>query len=105
MSYDHYKLFIILFGLTNTLAIFIELINGVFHVHWDSFVIILFEDIFVYSKIQEYNVRHIRIELLRLRVEKLYDKLLKCKLLIELIVFLGHVVSKEGIRAERPRFR
>jgi hypothetical protein len=48
--YGHYKYTIILFGLTNALATFQELINNVLRTHLDIFVIAYLDDILVYSK-------------------------------------------------------
>ena len=41
-----------------------------------------------------------RIVLLRLRVEKLYANFSKCEVWLISLAFLGHVVSKEGIRVD-----
>ena len=38
------------FRLTNALAIFMDLMNRVFHPHLDMFVVVFIDDILVYSK-------------------------------------------------------
>lgn len=88
------------FGLTNAPAAFMELMNGVFRPYLDSFVIVFIDDILVYSKTEEDHVRHLRIVLQRLREEKLYAKFSKCEFWLTSVTFLGHVVSKEGIRVD-----
>ena len=40
---------------------------------------------------------HLRIVLQKLRENKLYGKLSKCEFWLDQVVFLGHVISKEGI--------
>ena len=65
------------FGLTNALAIFMDLMNGVFHECLDRFVIVFIDDILVYSKSQEEREEHLRIVLQILRDKKLYAKLRK----------------------------
>ena len=65
------------FGLTNALAIFMDLMNGVFHEYLDRFVIVFIDDILVYSKSQEEHEEHLRIVLQILRDKKLYAKLRK----------------------------
>ena len=65
------------FGLTNALAIFMDLMNGVFHEYLDRFVIVFIDDILVYSKSQEEREEHLRIVLQILKDKKLYDKLRK----------------------------
>ena len=63
-------------------------------------MIVFIDDILVYSKTKEDHVRHLRIVLQRLREEKLYAKFLMCEFWLTSVAFLGHVVSKEGIRVD-----
>ena len=77
-----------------------ELMNEVFQPYLDSFVIVFTDDILVYSKTEEDHVGHLRIVLQRLREEKLYAKFSKCEFCHTSVTFLGHVVSKEGIRVD-----
>ena len=98
--YVHYEFLVMSFGLTNAPAAFMELMNGVFRPYLDSFVIVFIDDILVYYKTEEDHVRHLRIVLQRLREEKLYAKFSKCEFWLTSVTFLGHVVSKEGIRVD-----
>jgi hypothetical protein len=50
MRYGHYEYTVILFGLTNALATFQELINNVLRTYLDIFVIAYLDDILVYSE-------------------------------------------------------
>ena len=63
-------------------------------------MIVFIDDILVYSKTEDDHVRHLRIVLQRLREEKLYAKFSKCEFWLTSVTFLGHVVSKEGIRVD-----
>jgi hypothetical protein len=47
------------FGLTNALAHFMYLMNSVFMPELDKFVLVLIDDIFIYSKSEEEHVRHL----------------------------------------------
>ncbi|XP_070025032.1 uncharacterized protein [Nicotiana sylvestris] len=66
----------------------------------DSFVIMFVNDILVYSRSREEHEQHLRIVLQTLRENKLYAKFSKCKFLLELVAFLGHVVCSEGIKVD-----
>ncbi|XP_049386729.1 uncharacterized protein LOC125850950, partial [Solanum stenotomum] len=98
--YGHYEFLVMSFGLTNAPATFMELMNGVFRPYLDSFVIVFIDDILVYSKTEADHVCHLRAVLQKLRDEKLYAKLSKCKFWLESVAFLGHVVSKDGVRVD-----
>ncbi|XP_030963894.1 uncharacterized protein LOC115985064 [Quercus lobata] len=55
------------------------------------------DNILIYSKSQEEHEEHLRIVLQILKERKLYAKLKKCKFWLNQVVFLGHVISKDGI--------
>ena len=63
------------FGLTNAPAAFMDLMNIVFKIYLDKFVIVFIDDIVIYSKTEEDHVEHLRITLEILRKEKLYAKI------------------------------
>nr|GFD10450.1 retrotransposon protein, putative, Ty3-gypsy subclass [Tanacetum cinerariifolium] len=55
------------------------------------------DDILVFSKSKEEHEDHLRTVLQTLRQEKLYAKFSKCEFWLRSVVFLGHIVSAEGI--------
>ena len=94
--YGHYEFVVMSFGLTNATAVFMELINRVFQDFLDSFVIVFIDDILVYSKTNDEHVEYVRKVLLVLREQRQYAKFSKCQFWFQKVVFLGHVVSKDG---------
>uniref|UniRef100_A0A2N9I829 Reverse transcriptase domain-containing protein n=1 Tax=Fagus sylvatica TaxID=28930 RepID=A0A2N9I829_FAGSY len=98
--YGHYEFLVMPFGLTNAPAVFMDLMNRVFHEYLDSFVIVFIDDILVYSKSQEEHEEHLRIVLQILRDRKLFAKLKKCEFWMDRVVFLGHVISRDGITVD-----
>ena len=70
---------LISFGLTNAPAVLMELMNRVFKDCLDTFVIVLIDDILVYSKIDLEHQEHLWKVLATLRENKLYAKFSKCE--------------------------
>ena len=66
------------FGLTNSPAAFMDLMNGVFKPYLDSFVIVYNNDLLIYSRSKEEHEDHLRIVLGILKEKKLYAKFSKC---------------------------
>ena len=85
------------FGFTNAPAAFMDLMNRVFRPYLDRFVIVFIDDILVYSGSREKHAKHLRIMLETLREHQLYAKLSKCQFWLDRVVFLGHIISAEGI--------
>ncbi|KAK9010290.1 hypothetical protein V6N11_036801 [Hibiscus sabdariffa] len=98
--YRHYKFLVMPFGLTNAPATFMDLMSRVFHEYLDRFVVVFIDDILVYSRTEEDHDRHLRLVLQTLLENQLYAKLSKCEFWIREVVFLGHVVSSEGIQVD-----
>ena len=96
--YGHYEFLVMPFGLTNAPAAFMDLMNRVFRPYVDQFVVVFIDDILMYSKDRESHDIHLQIVLGTLRKEQLYAKLSKCEFWMNEVSFLGHIVSKEGIR-------
>ncbi|GJW72873.1 putative reverse transcriptase domain-containing protein [Tanacetum coccineum] len=68
----HYEFLVITFRSTNAPAVFMNLMNRIFHEYLDKFVIVFIDDILVYSKSEDEHKQHLRIVLEILRQKKLY---------------------------------
>ncbi|GJZ41496.1 putative nucleotidyltransferase, ribonuclease H, partial [Tanacetum coccineum] len=95
--YGHYEFLVVPFGLTNASAVFMDLMNRVFHEYLDRFVIVFIDCILVYSKTWEEHEDHLRIVLEILLQKKLYAKFSKCDFWLGQVAFLGHIVLADGI--------
>ncbi|GJW33667.1 putative reverse transcriptase domain-containing protein [Tanacetum coccineum] len=96
--YGHFEFQVMLFGLTNAPAVFMDLMNRVCKPYPDKFVIVFIDDILV--KDEEEQVKHLKIVLELLKKEKLYAKFLKCDFLLDLVQFLGHVIDRSGVHVD-----
>ena len=61
--YGHYEFLVMPFGLMNVPVAFMDMINRVFHEFLDQFVVVLIDDILVYSKSEEKHDQDLRIML------------------------------------------
>jgi hypothetical protein len=76
--YGLYEYLVMSFGLTNAPVHFMYLINSVFMPELDKFVVVLIDDILVYSKNKEEHEQHLQVIMQRLRDHQLYIKFSKC---------------------------
>jgi hypothetical protein len=65
--YGLFKYLVMSFGLTNTPAYFVYLMNSIFKSELDKFVVVFIHDIFIYSRSMEEHEEHHWIILQRLR--------------------------------------
>ncbi|GKB61534.1 putative reverse transcriptase domain-containing protein [Tanacetum coccineum] len=98
--YGHFEFTVMPFGLTNASAVFMDLMNRVCEPYLDKFVIVLIDDILIYSKSKEDHEVDLRLVLELLNKEKLFAKLFKCEFWLQEIHFLGHVVNSDGINVD-----
>lgn len=98
--YGHFEFLLMPFGLTNSLAAFMDLMNRVFKPYLDKFVVVFIDDILVYSKTCEEHVEHLTIVLQILRDHQLYAKREKCDFWMTEVKFLWHLISQDGITVD-----
>jgi hypothetical protein len=65
--YGLYEYTVMSFGLTNATTYFMYLMNNVFMEYLDKFVVVLINDIVIFSKTKEEHEKHLRLVLEKLR--------------------------------------
>jgi hypothetical protein len=85
------------FGLTNAPAFFMYLMNRVFMDYIDKFIVVFIDDILIYSQNEQKHEDHLRKVLQRLRDCQLYAKLSKCEFWISEVLFLDHIINRDGL--------
>jgi hypothetical protein len=105
LRYGMYEYTVISFGLTNTSANFMYLMNKVFMEYLDKFVAEFINDILVYSRNEEEHEEHICLVLQKLRDHRLYAKLIKCEFWLKQVAFFGHIISKGGISVDPSKIQ
>jgi hypothetical protein len=77
--YGLYEYLVMSFGLANTPAHFMYLMNHVFMEELDKFIMVFIDDILFFSKSKKEHEEHLCIVLQRLHDQQLYAKFSKCE--------------------------
>ena len=93
------------FGLTNALSTFMRLMNHVLRHFIGKFMIVYFDDIFIYSLTRDDHLYHVRSVLEVLRQEKLFANRDKCTFCSNQVVFLGFVLSDKGVQVDDEKIK
>ncbi|KAJ9509747.1 hypothetical protein QJQ45_011393 [Haematococcus lacustris] len=96
----HYQFKVLCFGLTNAPATFQRVMNEAFAEVINDYALVYLDDILVMSKDSEEHLVHLRRVFDLLRKNKLYAKLSKCEFMKRTLMFLGHIISAQGISVD-----
>ncbi|GJT96680.1 retrotransposon-related protein [Tanacetum coccineum] len=99
----HYEFRVMPFGFTNAPASFQALMNEVFMDYMRKFVLVFFDDILIYSDSLDSHLQHLRIVFETLKQHKLFVKKSKCSFGQARLEYFGHVVSSEGVSADKSK--
>ena len=92
------------FGLTNAPATFNHLMDRIFQKH-RSFIGVFFDDIIVHSKTLEEHKEHLAKVFKELQEHKIYVNSKKSEFFLKEICYLGHIISKDGIRMDLDKLK
>ena len=101
----HYEFLVMPFCLTNEPSTFQGLMKSIFETYLRKFVLVLFDDILIYSKSWEEHVQHVDMVLQIIKEKELYAKPSKCFFGIKEVEFLGHIVSHECVKVDPKKIK
>lgn len=93
----HYKYIVMLFGLSNTLVTFQAVMNDIFCLCLEWFMLVFFNDILVYIKDGEDHARQFNTIILLLKTHHLCVNVKKYFLFQAKIEYLSHYISTQGV--------
>ena len=93
------------FALTNAPSTFMRLMNHILRPFLGKFVVVYFDDILIYSKSYEEHLEYVKAVLDVLRKERLYANFKKCNFCTNELVFLGFVISAQGMRVDKQKVK
>src|SRR6266498_3702152 len=91
------------FGLCNAPVTFQCLMNHILRKYLGDFALIYLDDIIIYSKTWKGHLNHLRLVFKVLREAGLMVKVKKYEFAKKELKFLGHVISREGIRTDSKK--
>ncbi|MCO5571593.1 hypothetical protein L7F22_025338 [Adiantum nelumboides] len=98
-TFGLYEYFVMPFGLINAPATFNHMMERIFQPH-RNFTGVFFDDVIIYSKTIEEHKEHLKVIFQALRDNKLYVNQKKSEFFLQEIQYLGHIISKNGIRMD-----
>jgi hypothetical protein len=91
------------FGICNSPKTFTRVMNDVFRLFLDEFVIVYLDEIIIFSGTWDEHVRHVKQVLDTFHREKMYVKLSKCEFGKTALVYLGHIVGGGQLKIDSSK--
>ena len=74
--------------------------NHLFRPYLRKFILVFFDDIFIYSKDLKLHLEHLRFTFKTLRQHTLFAKMSKCSFGVQKVEYLGRIISAAGVATD-----
>jgi hypothetical protein len=103
--FGHFEFMVMPFELTNAPATFHSFMNHIFMDYLRKSVLVFFEDILIYSRSWQEHMRHLDEVLSIMEAQSLYSKESKCEFDMTELLYLGHIISAQGVQVHQEKIR
>jgi hypothetical protein len=79
--------------------------NHIFKDQLRKSVLVFFDDILVYNKTWQEHMRHLDEVLIIMEAQSLYAKESKCEFSMTEFLYLGHIISAQGVQVHQEKIR
>jgi hypothetical protein len=96
--FGHFEFLVMPFGLTNAPATFQSCMIHIFRGQLRKYLLVFFDDILIYSKTWDEHLAHLGEVLDIMQSHSLYAKESKCEFGMRELLYLGHIISGQGVQ-------
>lgn len=93
------------FGLTNTHATFMILVDDILQPFTNAFVVVYLDDIFIFNQSWEEHLHHIQQGLQTCRKHKMCANLEKCTFGLTYVQYLGYIIDYQGVHVDPSKIQ
>ena len=101
----HYEFLVMPFGLTIAASTFQGLMNSIFKPFLIKLVLVFVSHILIYNKSWMYHVEHVDRVLKLLQEKQIYAKASNFFFGVQVVEYLGHIVSHEGVKVDPNKIK
>jgi hypothetical protein len=105
MPFGHFEFLVMPFGLTNAPATFQSCMNHIFRGQLRKYLLVFFDDILIYNKTWDEHLAHLEKVLDTMKTQSLYAKESKCEFGMREPLYLGHIISGQGVQVHQEKIR